>query len=370
MLVKNIIEKLQQNGYDTFYWASLLDKVDTWVLCVGNFLLLLGVKYLLGLFGIPSIGDDLFKISTILVLIIFLPKIIMISSKQTAAEQGKSDVRLTWLFCDFLSKIILFMIKWLPLCATFIMFYFYFKSSNKEQYSLLLLIAVGVVMIASIIPYKKVINNIANNAVYYVNWKKDHFVQNFDDYAYSRRDSYHTPMAFFDFEKENTDRFRSMEYVNIISNFSILLIVVYFFIAFIPVGIVQAKETKSEKNSSINNDNNSSIKSDKTKTNAFYENKELLGENSTDEADLMQDDNPYAWLSERLATADDLAGKSKYDIKIMRNTIFAMHGYIFKTDDMKEYFSKQTWYKPQKEDVNSDLSSIEHQNIQFLKKNE
>lgn len=80
--------------------------------------------------------------------------------------------------------------------------------------------------------------------------------------------------------------------------------------------------------------------------------------------------NPYAWLTERLATEDDLAGKTKSDIKIMRNTIFAMHGYIFKTQDMKEYFSKQSWYKPQKENVNSELSSIENQNIQFLKSHE
>ena len=80
--------------------------------------------------------------------------------------------------------------------------------------------------------------------------------------------------------------------------------------------------------------------------------------------------NPYTWLAERLATEDDLAGKSKSDIKIMRNTIFAMHGYIFKTEDMKEYFSKQSWYKPQKDNVNSELSSIENQNIQFLKSHE
>ena len=96
----------------------------------------------------------------------------------------------------------------------------------------------------------------------------------------------------------------------------------------------------------------------------------IKNEDSKKTEKISESNNPYAWLSERLATEDDLVGKSKLDLKIMRNTIFAMHGYIFKTKDMKEYFSKQPWYKPQKENVNSELSSIENKNIQFLKKHE
>lgn len=36
----------------------------------------------------------------------------------------------------------------------------------------------------------------------------------------------------------------------------------------------------------------------------------------------------YPFASERLLTEDDLAGRSAYDLKIMRNEIFARHGYI------------------------------------------
>jgi len=98
---------------------------------------------------------------------------------------------------------------------------------------------------------------------------------------------------------------------------------------------------------------------------------EYLKKKETDKDGKESDsENPYAWLSERLATESDLAGKTKYDIKIMRNTIFAMHGYIFKTQDMKDYFSKQKWYKPQKDNVNTELSTIENKNIQFLKSHE
>ena len=80
--------------------------------------------------------------------------------------------------------------------------------------------------------------------------------------------------------------------------------------------------------------------------------------------------NPYAWLSERLVNESDLQGKSKAEIRIMRNTIYAMHGYIFKTSDMKNHFGKLPWYKAEKSDVTAELSSIENQNVQFLKAHE
>ena len=54
----------------------------------------------------------------------------------------------------------------------------------------------------------------------------------------------------------------------------------------------------------------------------------------------------------------------------MRNEIFARHGYIFKTQEMKSYFSLQSWYSAQYNDVTSMLSSIEKQNIEVIKKYE
>ncbi len=92
--------------------------------------------------------------------------------------------------------------------------------------------------------------------------------------------------------------------------------------------------------------------------------------NSEINVDAAESPNPYAWLSERLVNESDLQGKSKAEIRIMRNTIYAMHGYIFKTSDMKSHFGKQPWYKAEKSDVTAELSSIENQNVQFLKAHE
>lgn len=74
--------------------------------------------------------------------------------------------------------------------------------------------------------------------------------------------------------------------------------------------------------------------------------------------------------SDRLLTASDLQNLSKYDLKIMRNEIFARHGYIFRTNDMKNYFQNQNWYTPRYNDVNSMLTSIEHKNVTLIKRYE
>ncbi len=78
----------------------------------------------------------------------------------------------------------------------------------------------------------------------------------------------------------------------------------------------------------------------------------------------------FPQTSLRLLTSSDLNGMSKHDLKIMRNEIFARHGYIFKSNDMKSYFATQSWYQGQYEDINSLLSNIEQQNIALIKKYE
>jgi hypothetical protein len=78
----------------------------------------------------------------------------------------------------------------------------------------------------------------------------------------------------------------------------------------------------------------------------------------------------YQQASQVLLSPSDLTSFSRYDLKIMRNEIYARHGYIFETPEMKSYFSQQSWYKGQYNDVTSMLSNIEKQNIELIKKYE
>jgi len=61
---------------------------------------------------------------------------------------------------------------------------------------------------------------------------------------------------------------------------------------------------------------------------------------------------------------------SKKELRIMRNEIFASHGYIFKSADLKELFSKTKWYKPQYKDVTDKLTKVEKYNIKLILENE
>jgi len=78
----------------------------------------------------------------------------------------------------------------------------------------------------------------------------------------------------------------------------------------------------------------------------------------------------FPQTSERILSSSDLSGLSKYDLKIMRNEIFARHGYIFTTSDMKQYFSNQSWYSPRYSNVTSMLTDIEQKNIAYIKRYE
>lgn len=55
------------------------------------------------------------------------------------------------------------------------------------------------------------------------------------------------------------------------------------------------------------------------------------------------------------------------DLQIMRNEIFARHGYIFKSDAMKKHFEAQSWYKGTQSNVNNLLNNIEQQNVATIK---
>ncbi len=83
----------------------------------------------------------------------------------------------------------------------------------------------------------------------------------------------------------------------------------------------------------------------------------------------------YQMASNRLLTTDDLMDLSTKELRIMRNEIFARHGYVFKTIEMKQYFEAQEWYQsiPKLVDnkiVNTLLTDVEKKNIGLIQKYE
>lgn len=74
---------------------------------------------------------------------------------------------------------------------------------------------------------------------------------------------------------------------------------------------------------------------------------------------------------EKNASTDTLSGEfvselSKADIYVLRNSIFARHGYSFKKEDLRRYFDRYSWYIPVHANITTDVTELEKYNIQML----
>ena len=52
------------------------------------------------------------------------------------------------------------------------------------------------------------------------------------------------------------------------------------------------------------------------------------------------------WFMTRPVTEDDLRGKSKWELDLMRNEIYARYGRTFARQDLQKYFASKNWYTP------------------------
>jgi len=76
----------------------------------------------------------------------------------------------------------------------------------------------------------------------------------------------------------------------------------------------------------------------------------------------------YTFASTQELSPERLKNMPAYELKVMRNEIFARYGYKFRLGgEMDSYFKEQDWYKPQHSNVNDFLSELEKQNYHLLK---
>lgn len=74
--------------------------------------------------------------------------------------------------------------------------------------------------------------------------------------------------------------------------------------------------------------------------------------------------------SNTLLKADQVENLRKLDLQIIKNTIFARHGYFFKKSSIRDFFDPVDWYIPISNDVGKDLTPIEKANIKLLQRYE
>jgi len=74
----------------------------------------------------------------------------------------------------------------------------------------------------------------------------------------------------------------------------------------------------------------------------------------------------YPKASQELLTEADVENLNAEELEVMRNEIYARHGYSFKNKKMRYYFEEKDWYMPMGIDVRDELTDIEAKNIELI----
>ncbi len=74
--------------------------------------------------------------------------------------------------------------------------------------------------------------------------------------------------------------------------------------------------------------------------------------------------------SKRLLKTADVENLAKSELELMRNEIFARHGYCFAKKNLRQQFENESWYVPNTVDIKGFLTDIEKKNIALIKRYE
>jgi hypothetical protein len=78
----------------------------------------------------------------------------------------------------------------------------------------------------------------------------------------------------------------------------------------------------------------------------------------------------YPQSSTKKLSEKDVENHGPATLRIMRNEIYARHGYTFQLEDMRKHFDKQGWYMAVSQDVSDNLTPIEKKNAELIKRYE
>lgn len=72
----------------------------------------------------------------------------------------------------------------------------------------------------------------------------------------------------------------------------------------------------------------------------------------------------------RVISDAELKGRSKAELRVMRNEIYARHGKAFESPDLKAYFTAKSWYAPNPDYDDAMLTDTDKQNVKILQERE
>lgn len=83
----------------------------------------------------------------------------------------------------------------------------------------------------------------------------------------------------------------------------------------------------------------------------------------------------WPWTSQRPVTSEDLSQLSPWQLVLMRNEIYARHGWVFHRADVRAHFEQQPWYQPKgtldnrdaaNRQASAELTPLERQNVKAI----
>ena len=85
------------------------------------------------------------------------------------------------------------------------------------------------------------------------------------------------------------------------------------------------------------------------------------------EEEMPEENDDYLFPSDRVyITAYDLEDYTRSQVALIRNEIYARHGYVFQTEPYITYFNSKSWYVPNPNFSENDFNRIELANKEFL----
>lgn len=82
----------------------------------------------------------------------------------------------------------------------------------------------------------------------------------------------------------------------------------------------------------------------------------------------MEDSNGYILpdSASRKLKKSDLAGMTAQQLSYAKNEIYALHGRVFKSSELQDYFNEKDWYEENDDFKDEDLSKKEAENTKFI----
>lgn len=140
--------------------------------------------------------------------------------------------------------------------------------------------------------------------------------------------------------------------------------------------VIPSSDKESNKDVQTIEEQSKATESEEASSNA-YDQPRREEENKQEKTPIIEEDaadnGSINSLSERRLVEEDLVGKAKKELEIMRNSIYARYGYKFKREDLLDYFSQYSWYNPITNDMGAiynKMNDIEKYNVDFIKKHE